>query len=138
MGVAPGSSAETPALRPEPWRWDLSPARYKALSLVERSYYDRAATCFRQQDFKAAAFEFERFSAELQDRAEPSILAYTGFMVGYCRHQAKERNQAVKSYQEVLDIFPGEVDAAAAAMYHQGLATSRTATCARGWKPSRG
>jgi tetratricopeptide (TPR) repeat protein len=101
------------------WKWELSTERYRQLDVFQRAQYDKAAKLLQQNSFKAAASEFEKFKVQFPDSP---ALPYVLFLHGYCLHQGKVRNQAIKVYHEVLDYFAGEADAAAAAKYFMGLA----------------
>ncbi|HEY3325293.1 MAG TPA: tetratricopeptide repeat protein [Planctomycetota bacterium] len=104
------------------WTWSLAGERYKKLSVFERAQYDKAATFFKNNDFRAASAEFEKFKVQFQDSASAGTLAYTSFMHGYCLHQAKDRNAAIKAYNDVLDYFKTEYEDAAAALFFKGIA----------------
>ena len=101
------------------WKWELPVARYRQLDVFQRAQYDKAARLLKENNFQAAASEFEKFKVQFPDSP---ALAYVLFMRGYCLHQAKTRNQAIKIYHEVLDYFADEVDEAAPAKYFMGLA----------------
>jgi len=101
------------------WKWELPVARYRTLDVFQRAQYDKAAKLLQENSFQAAASEFEKFKVQFPDSP---ALAYVLFMRGYCLHQAKTRNQAIKIYNEVLDYFSEEVSDAAPAKYFMGLA----------------
>ncbi len=101
------------------WKWDLPVARYRQLDVFQRAQYDRAAKLLQDNNPQGAAGEFEKFKVQFPDSP---ALAYVLFMRGYCLHQAKQRNQAIKTYQEVLDYFGEEAGDAAPAKYFMGLA----------------
>ena len=67
--------------------------------------------------YVAAASEFEKFKAQFPDSP---ALSYALFMRGYCLAEAKQRNTAIKVYQEVLDYFADQTDDATAALYYMG------------------
>ena len=101
------------------WSWQLPADRYKQLDLFQRAQYDKASKLVQEGNFQAAAGEFEKFKVQFPDAP---ALAHMVFMHGYCLHQAKVRNQAIKVYNEVLDYFAEEVPDAAPAKYFMGLA----------------
>ena len=101
------------------WSWELPAARYRKLNVFQRAQYDKAAALLRQGSHKAAASEFEKFRVQFPDAP---VLSYVLFMRGYCLHQAKFRNKAIKVYQEVLDYFADEISDAAPALYFMGSA----------------
>lgn len=101
------------------WRWQLDDKRYKQLTVFERAQVDKASELFRQKNYRTAASEFEKFKIQFEDS---SIIAYVLFMRAYSLHQAKDRNAAIKYYNEVLDYFGDEIGEASAALYHLGMA----------------
>lgn len=101
------------------WKWELPVARYRQLDVFQRAQYDKAAKLLGDNSPQAAASEFEKFKVQFP---ESPAIPYILFMRGYCLHQAKQRNQAIKAYHEVLDYFADEVADAAPAKYHIGLA----------------
>ncbi|MGD0090245.1 MAG: hypothetical protein ABSE73_10015 [Planctomycetota bacterium] len=109
-------------VRAAQWTWVLPAERYKKLSVFERAQYDKAATFFKNNDFRAAAAEFEKFKVQFQESAASSTLAYMNFMFGYCLYLAKDRNAAIKVFTEVLDYFKTEIDDAAASLFFKGMA----------------
>ena len=101
------------------WHWQLPPERYKLMNTFERAQYDKAAHLLETNQPAAASSEFEKFKAQFGDSP---VLSYSLFMRGYCMHQAKNRNAAMKAYQEVVDYFPEQIQDAAAALYFEGVA----------------
>lgn len=101
------------------WDWPLDPQRYGRMNPFERAQYDKAAELVKQQNYKAAASEFEKFNVQFGDSKN---LSYMLFMRGYCLHLAKDRNAAIKVYHEVLDYFPDQTWDAGSAIYHIGSA----------------
>jgi len=101
------------------WTWVLPAERYKTLNVFERAQYDKAAQLLKQNSYKSAASEFEKFKVQFTDSP---VISYILFMRGYCLHQSKHRNQAVKIYNEVLDYFSEEIADAAPALYFMGVA----------------
>ena len=110
------------AVRNAPWTWALPGERYKQLGVFERAQYDKAAAFFKNNDYRAAGSEFEKFKVQFQDSALNSTLAYVNFMCGYCLYLTKERHAAIKVFTEVLDYFKNETEDAAAALFFKGLA----------------
>ncbi len=116
------------------WHWELSADRYKKMNTFERAEYDKAARLLETNQPAAAASEFEKFKVQFGDSPN---LSYALFMRGYCLHQAKQRNAAIRAYQEVVDYFSDQTDDAAAALYFQGVAhfdngdTSKALRCMR-------
>lgn len=110
------------SVRKGQWSWPLPPTRYGSLTVFERAFYDKAAKLLQQNEFRAAASEFEKFKLQMQDTAGDSMLAYLSLMIGYCLNQAKDRGAAIRAFDEVLDFFPDEADEAGAALYFKGQA----------------
>ncbi len=107
-----------PRLRAD-WTWELPNERYQRMNMFERAQYDKAASQFRQNSYKSAAAEFEKFKIQFPDSEN---LPYILFMTGYSHHQDKQRNKAIQIYEEVLDYFGDRVEFAAPALYFEGIA----------------
>jgi TolA-binding protein len=101
------------------WTWKLEAERYGALNLFERAQYDKAKRLFEEKDYRAAAAEFEKFKVQFPDSA---ALSYVLFMRGFSFHHAKDRNEAIKVYNEVMDFFGDVVADAAPALFYLGIA----------------
>ena len=101
------------------WTWELNNDRYKQLNAFQRAQYDKAAKLFREQNYDASAAEFEKFKIQFQDS---DALPYVIFMIGYSQHLGKQRNAAIKTYNEVLDYFGDVIADAAPALYFLGIA----------------
>ena len=102
------------------WQWQLPADRYKKLEQFERAQYDKAASLLDRPATRRRGRRSSR-SSRSSSPTRPS-LSYALFMRGYCLQQAKQRNAAVKVYQEVLDYFADQADDAAAALYFMGVA----------------
>jgi len=101
------------------WSWKLDAQRYGKLDMFERALYDKASRLFDAGDYRAAAAEFEKFKIQFPDS---QMLSYVLFMRGYSLHSAKDRNAAIKVYNEVLDYFGDAIDDAAPALFYLGMA----------------
>ncbi|MDP6439140.1 MAG: tetratricopeptide repeat protein, partial [Candidatus Brocadiia bacterium] len=101
------------------WEWELSAKRYMGMNAFERAQYTKAKKQCEAKEYRAAAAEFEKFKIQFDDS---DYLPYVVFMRGYCLHKAKERGQAIRVYNEVMDYFPDKIEVASAALYHLGLA----------------
>ncbi len=100
--------------------WRVVDARqYGRMSQFERVQYEKGLNLLRDRQYRAAANEFDRFRIQY---SESEALPYIVFLRGYALHQAKDRNQAIGVYNEVIDFWPGEINAAAPAMYYRGMA----------------
>ncbi|HWE02929.1 MAG TPA: tetratricopeptide repeat protein [Tepidisphaeraceae bacterium] len=111
------------------WHWQLAPERYKQMNAFERAQYDKAAHLLETNQAAAASSEFEKFKAQFGDSP---VLSYCLFMRGYCLQQAKNRNAAIKAYQEVVDYFPEQAPDAAAALYFEGVANFENGEISKG------
>ena len=115
------------------WDWHMPAEHYKNLEFSDRATLDRAVKIFQQAvsaeernervtdlvpRYRAAAGEFRKVQVqgEAEDFCAP-LLAYAVFMQGYARQQARDRNEAVKLYNEVLDLYPEQKFVAVAARY---------------------
>ncbi len=103
--------------------------RFRRMSQFERSQYQKAFDLLRSGQFRAAAGEFDRFQVQFK---ESEVLPYMVFLRAYALHQAKDRNRAISVYNEVIDFYPGEIDAAAPAMYYKGMAQFDNGDYAKG------
>ncbi len=101
------------------WDWHLPPRKYGKLSQSERVQFGRAETMIRDGQYEAAALEFEKFVT-----AWPKTDAYAQALLlqGYSYHLAKFRNKAIERYNEVLDFFADNPDAAVPAGFLKGMA----------------
>ena len=107
------------AKKKERWSWQLSASRYKKLNTFQRALYKKAKHAFEKRQYREAATLFEKFKVE---HDESPILSYIIFMHGYSLHHAKDRNKAIRTYNEVLDYFPGVIEDASPALFYLGKA----------------
>ncbi len=117
------------------WSWELPPDRYKKLDPFERAQYDKAAKLLKSASPAASAGEFEKFKIQFPDSTQ---LSYALFMRGYALQEAKQRNTAIKVYQEVLDYFGDQVDDAAPALYFMGVARLDNGDTLKGLQSMKG
>jgi tetratricopeptide (TPR) repeat protein len=101
------------------WEWELPTKRYMGMNAFERAQYTKAKKQCEAKQYRAAAAEFEKFKIQFDDS---DYIPYVVLMRGYCLHKAKERGQAIRVYNEVMDYFPDKIEEASAALYHLGLA----------------
>ena len=116
------------------WDWHLPGDVYKELEFTDRAAVDRAVKLFEQAvdaerrgvkvtdlvpRYRAAAGEWRKVQVQGESAGEGSepLLAYAVFMQGYARQQAHDRNEAIKLYNEVLDIYPEQKFIAVPARY---------------------
>lgn len=119
------------ALRAQNYWRVINEERYKRMSQFERVQYDKALDLLNRRQYRAAASEFERFLLQYK---ESDVLPYMVFMHAYALHQAKDRNRAISIYNEVLDFYPGEIEAAAPALYYRGVAQFENGDYTKGMK----
>ena len=116
------------------WDWHLPGDVYKELEFTDRAAVDRAVKLFQQAvdaerrgekvtdvvpRYRAAAGEWRKVQVQGETSGEGSepLLAYAVFMQGYARQQAHDRNEAIKLFNEVLDIYPEQKFIAVPARY---------------------
>ena len=118
------------------WNWRLPPEVYRNLEFTCRASVDRATKVFAESydalrrgtpvpelvpRFRAAAAEWKK--VQIQAEAEgfdEQLLAYVIFMQGFARQCAHDRNEAIKLFGEVLDLYPDEKWIARPARYWLG------------------
>lgn len=116
------------AMAQEAWRV-VTPAQIKKMNTFERVQYTKALDLLNKNQYRAAATEFEKFKIQHNDS---EVLPYILFLRGYSLHQAKDRNAAISVYNEVLDFYGGEIDAAVPALYYRGIAQLDNGDYAKG------
>ncbi len=116
------------------WHWGVPSHVYKDLDFNLRAGVDRAVKIFKIAEdaennrkpvrelvplYRGAAGEWKKVQimCESEEFSEP-LLAAVVFMQGYSFDRARDRNEAIKMYNEVLDLYPDEVDAAVCAKWH--------------------
>lgn len=97
----------------------MSQKRYAQMSQFERVQYEKARKLLQDRQYRAAATEFDRFRIQYK---ESPVLPYIVFLCGYSYHCAKDRFKAIGYYNEIVDFYPGEIEAAAVALYYRGVA----------------
>ncbi len=97
----------------------VSADHVRQMSTFERAQYQKAIQLLNNRQYRAAAVEFERFILQYQ---QSEMKPYMIFMRAYSLYQAKDRNKAISIFNEVLDYYPGVIDAAAPALYYRGMA----------------
>lgn len=116
------------------WSWAMPTEVYKDLDFTDRAGVDRANRLFGQavgaEDsgmkstdlvprYRAAAVEWRKvqIKGESGEDFNAPLLAWAVFMQGYAYHQAHDRGQAKKLYEEVLDLYNDQKFAAIPARY---------------------
>lgn len=113
--------------------WHMPAEHYKNLDFTDRATLDRAVKIFQQAidaenrgvkvtdlvpRYRAAAGEFRKVQVqgESEDFNAP-MLGYAVFMQAYARQQAHDRNEAIKLFSEVLDLYPEQTFVSVPARY---------------------
>ncbi len=119
------------------WSWTLPVAMYKELDFSQRASLDRATESFKRAEqaearrvaanelipfYRNAAAEWKKFQLQYEMEAEDNILAYALFMQGYSLQLARDRNEAIKVYTELLDYYAEERWVSTAALYYTARA----------------
>ena len=106
------------------WSWRMPGSVYKDLDFTDRAQVDRATKIFEQAlnaesrglkvtelvpRYRNAAGEWRKVQVQAEtsgDGDKEALLAYAVFMQGYAKQHAHDRNEAIKLYSEVLDLYP--------------------------------
>lgn len=97
----------------------LSAEDFKLLDAPEAEALSRGDKAFGLRDFKRAAAEYESFMVEFgKSRAVP----YALLRKGRALELNNKRNEALRTYREVVDYFPNETRYAAPALFYTGQA----------------
>ena len=104
------------------WDWHMPGEVYRDLEFSDRAGVDRATRFF--QDAVSAEWRGTKVTdlvplyrnaegewRKVQVKGEsgeinPALLAYAVFMQGYSCMQARDRNKAIKLFEEVIDLYP--------------------------------
>ncbi len=111
------------------YRLDLDVDKYAKLNTFERAQYKKAIDLANSRQYRAAANEFEKFKVQFTDSP---ILPEILFLKGYSLQMQKDRNTAIKVYNEVLDYFGEEIDPASKALFFIGLANFQNGNTKQG------
>lgn len=113
------------------WDWKLSTDKFQEMNVFQRTQYQKAEKLFNDGNFKLAGIEFEKFINEFED--SPALPAAV-FMEALCEQKDLRRTTAIKSYQHLLDFWPGDTNYAPAAQYYIGLAYIENGDITKGLK----
>ena len=121
------------------WTWRMPVKYYQQLDFEHRAAIDRARDAYiraeestrRNESFpdkqlplyRAAAAEWEKYRVRFELDNEfnaDAVNAYVEFMHAYSLQGARDRNKAIRKYQELLDLYPDETWITAAAQYMIG------------------
>lgn len=133
LGVALALAAAASAAPIREWDWRMPGSVYKELDFTDRAAVDRAVKIFDQAvgaenrgvkvtdlvpRYRAAAGEWRKVQVQAEtEGGNEALLAYAVFMQGYSRQQAHDRNEAMKLFNEVLDLYPEQTFVAVPARY---------------------
>ncbi len=95
----------------------ITAADFKNLDTFETAALAKADRVFAAKDYRAAAAEYDLF---LVENPRSSAAAYVLLRKGRSQMLDNKRNEAVRTFKEVIDYFPDAVMYAAAALYYQG------------------
>ena len=104
------------------WDWHMPATVYKELEFTDRAGVDRAVKVFQQAidaerrgvkvteqvpRYRLAAGEWRKVQVQGETTGgNEGLMAYSIFMQGYAKQQAHDRNEAIKHYEEILDLYP--------------------------------
>jgi tetratricopeptide (TPR) repeat protein len=95
----------------------ISEADFKKLDSFEAATLNKANKVFIAKDYRAAAVEYNSFV--VANPRSPAV-AYALVRKGRSQMFDNKRNEAIRTFNEVVDFFPDDVLYAAAALYYQG------------------
>jgi len=119
----------SPSHAREVWEWKMPGELYRQLNHTQRSQFDKAAVLFgkavqndckaneRIRHYRAAALEWQKIRVQIGSNLNDSAMAYVIFMRGHSQRGALDRQQAIRTYTEVIDYFPDEIWIAVPALH---------------------
>lgn len=107
------------------WTWRMPVKMYQNLDFEKRATIDKAVDAYikaetaAQQNksvpdvqiplFRAASAEWKKYSVQYElDYDDDAVKAYVLFMQGMSSKGARDRNAAMKTFEELLDFYPTE------------------------------
>lgn len=119
------------------WTWRMPVKMYQNLDFEKRSTIDKAVDAYikaetaAQQNksvpdvqiplFRAASAEWKKYSVQYElDYDDDAVKAYVLFMQGMSSKGARDRNAAMKTFEELIDFYPEESWIVPAAQYMIG------------------
>ena len=95
----------------------ISDADFKKLDSFEAATLNKANKVFIAKDYRQAVVEYNSFV--VANPRSPAV-AYALVRKGRSQMFDNKRNEAIRTFKEVVDYFPDDVLYAAAALYYQG------------------
>lgn len=95
----------------------ISEADFKKLDTFEATTLSKADKVYLAKDYRSAAVEYNSFV--VANPRSPAV-AYALVRKGRSQMFDNKRNEAIRTFKEVVDYFPDDVLYAAAALYYQG------------------
>lgn len=119
------------------WSWRIPTKMYQNLDFEKRATIDKAVEAYakaeetRRQNrsvpdeqipaFRAAAAEWKKYTVQYElDYDDEEVKAYVLFMEGMSLYGARDRNKAVKAFEELLDFYVDQKWITAAAQFMIG------------------
>jgi tetratricopeptide (TPR) repeat protein len=103
--------------RAQSYEVTISEADFKKLDSFEAATLNKANKVFIAKDYRQAAVEYNSFV--VANPRSPAV-AYALIRKGRSQMFDNKRNEAIRTFKEVVDYFPDDVLYAAAALYYQG------------------
>lgn len=116
--------------------WRIPPSVYKNLDFTVRAGVDRSSKIFSSavefercggkvtdaiSRYRAAAAEWRKVQVQSEaENYDETVIAYSVFMQAYSKELARDRNDAVKLYSEVIDLYPDVTWVSVNARYRLG------------------
>lgn len=119
------------------WTWRMPVKMYQNLDFEKRATIDKAVEAYIKAEtamnqsksvpdvqiplFRAAHAEWKKYSVQYElDYDDDAVKAYVLFMQGMALKGARDRNQAVKVFEELVDFYPDQTWIATAAQFMIG------------------
>ena len=104
------------------WSWEMPGDVYRELDVTSRAGVDRAAKIFSQAveaerrgtrvtevvpRFRAAVAEWRKVQVQAEaENFDETMISYSVFMQAYARERAHDLNEALKLYDELIELHP--------------------------------
>jgi tetratricopeptide (TPR) repeat protein len=113
------------------WEPLVPKGMFSEMTVFERAQYQKAEKLFLGKKYGLAANEFDKFALQFED--SPAVSAVL-FLKGYSQLHALKRHTAIKTFYEVIDYFPDDINYAGASMYYIGHAHKQNGNHLEGLK----